>query len=323
MQCINKIKAGWTSAGDLTFSKKKASKELVGFDIDCRKCLPCRLNTAREKAIRCWHESRVHKESIFLTLTYAPEHLKSDRLNYQDFQLFMKSLRELVTRDVTDLELKKELSISYMVTGEYGELNKRPHWHALIFNYRPSDLVFLKETELGHKTFYSPTIEKLWGKNSTDDAPNVIGDVTLDSASYVARYASKKLVHGQDQEHDYHPIHKTSSKNALGKKWIEQYWERTFNEGNVVLPDGCLSKIPRYYVDWLKKNKPDEWRRYVTQKRLELQEKAALKSRKEEMLYLSELMNLPWGYPRPITRSSVSLTILQQKFKRLQEKLKL
>ena len=32
----------------------------------------------------------------------------------------------------------------------------------------------------------------------------------------------------------------------------------------VVLPDGSQSKIPRYYVDWLAKEKPDEWLRYVT-----------------------------------------------------------
>ena len=29
-----------------------------------------------------------------------------------------------------------------MVTGEYGEKNKRPHWHVILFNYRPKDATY-------------------------------------------------------------------------------------------------------------------------------------------------------------------------------------
>lgn len=321
MQCINPIKAGFTESGDLTFSPRKMSKELEPFEFECRKCLPCRLNIAREKAIRAMHETQIHKENIFVTLTYAPEHLKSEKLCYIDFQLFMKSLRELHTRDISDPELKKQMSISYMVTGEYGDLNKRPHWHAIIFNYRPSDEKPTRKTELGHQVYESETLNRLWKKGLVE-----YGDVTLESANYVARYAAKKLAHGQDQEHDYHPIHKTSSKHAIGKRWIEKYWKRTFAEGNVLIRskgDIIPAKIPRYYTDWLKKNKPDEWRRYVSQKRLELQTQAQEKNRNEELAYLSELVNQKFGDPRPITKKKINLTILNQKFKRLQEKLKL
>ena len=71
------------------------------------------------------------------------------------------------------------------------------------------------------------------------------GSVTLESAGYVARYAAKKLAHGKDDEHDYHPIHRTSCKRAIGRSWIEKYYQHTFDHGLVVLPNGQKSKIPR------------------------------------------------------------------------------
>lgn len=324
MQCINKIKAGFTRSGDLTFKPRSADPGTVGFEFECRKCLPCLLNIAREKAIRATHEAHESPESIFLTLTYAPEYLKSPKLQYTDFQLFMKSLRELHTRDVTDPELRKQMSISYMVTGEYGGLNKRPHWHALIFNYRPKDLIYVRTTDLGHKIFKSPTIERLWGRNNPELAPNEIGDITLESAGYVARYGAKALAHNPDFNSEFPTIHKTSSKHAIGKRWIEKYWKQTFDLGFVRLPDGSPTKIPRYYCQWLRKHHPDQYVKYVTTLREDLQKEAKKKSRKEEIEYLCELFNADEkGWPRPITRKKVKLTILKQKFKNLQEKLKL
>jgi len=321
MQCISPIKAGWTPAGDLTFSPKNASKELVGFELECRKCLPCRLNIAREKSIRAIHEAQMHENNIFLTLTYNEESLTSPKLQYLDFQLFMKSLRKEHTKNITDPDLRKEMSIAYMVTGEYGDKNKRPHWHAILFNYAPPDSKLIRTTDRGDMVYTSKTITELWGRGSTE-----FGSVTLDSASYVARYSAKKLIHGTDQEHDYHPIHKTSSKHAIGKRWIEKHWERTFSQGNVIIPSkerNIPAKIPRYYVDWLQKNKPEEWQRYVTQKRHEIQTLAAKRARKEELQYLTEILNQAPGRPRPHPRNKIKLTILNQKFKILQGKLKL
>ena len=289
MQCINKIKAGYTRTGDLTFSKKNRDKSIDGFEFECRKCLPCRLNIAREKAIRTLHESMMHKDNIFLTLTYNEESLKSPKLQYQDFQTFMDSLRKKITRGITDPDLKKDLAISYMVTGEYGEKNKRPHWHAILFNYRPSDQEYKYTTDRGEQVHTSKLLTDLWGKGNIE-----YGSVTMDSAGYVARYAAKKLVHGNDQEHDYHPIHKTSSKHAIGKRFIEKHFEQIFSLGWIYLPKGQKTKIPRYYTDWLKKHHPEKWRTYVTETRQRLQEEAQKKNREEELEYLTELHNRPW-----------------------------
>ena len=319
MKCIKPIKAGFNQFGEITFSQKNHDKSIVGFEFECRKCLPCRLNIAREKAIRCIHEAKTHENNIFLTLTYDNDHLTSNKLVYLDFQLFMKSLREKVTRGITDPELKKQLYIPFMVTGEYGEKNKRPHWHVILFNYRPKDATYKYTTEQGEKVYDSQEIQQLWKKGQIE-----FGSVTLDSAGYVARYAAKKLVHGKDDEHDYHPIHRTSCKRAIGRSWIEKYYQHTFDHGFVVLPNGQKSKIPRYYVDWLKKNHPEEWEKYVTTIRLDLQNKGQLKSKKDELDYFATLLSYRGdGAPRPLTRSKVEETILKSKFKQLQERLKL
>lgn len=313
MQCISPIKAAYSVNGDLIFNNRNHSLELEGIRFECRKCLPCRLNIAREKAIRCWHESKFHDQTMFLTLTYDDKHLKSDKLVYEDFQVFMRKLRR-----------KSPNKINYLVTGEYGDEKKRPHWHAIIFGYRPSDETKHYVTDRGDQVFTSSIIDELWGNNDPDTKPSEIGEVNIDSAGYVARYASKKLIHGKDGTHEYDPIHKTSSRRAIGRSWIEQYYEHTFENGFIVLPNGQKSKIPRYYIDWAKEHKYDYWHYYITEVRPKIQEESAKKARKEELDYVSEILNRDAQRRlRPHSQAKIKLTILNQKFKQLQERLKL
>lgn len=303
MRCIRPLKAGFDRDGDITYSSKKRDPALVSFEFECRKCLPCRLNIAREKAVRCYHESKMHEENIFLTLTYNEESLESPRLIYQHFQKFMK-----------DLRYREDKKIPFMVTGEYGDKNKRPHWHALLFNYSPLDSKYKYSTDRDERVYSSEFLENLWGRGIAEH-----GSVTLDSAGYVARYAAKKLVHGNDQDHDYHPIHKTSSRYGLGRTWIEANYLHTFENGMVILPNGQLSKIPRYYVDWAKKHHPHLWEYYVTEVRPRIMIQAEIKEMEELKLYIKNRDETPWA----VTRANIKLRILEQKFKKLQEHLKL
>lgn len=315
MQCIRPIKAGFDRFGDMTYSSKKISLELAPFELPCRKCLPCRLNIAREKAIRCVHEAKMHPNNIFLTLTYNKENIGNGRLNYIDFQLFMMRLREKATRNITDKELREKFRISYMVTGEYGDETKRPHWHAIIFNYKPSDSKRKYTTERGEIVETSRELSELWGKGNIE-----FGNVTIESAGYVARYAAKKLIHGQDQEHDYHPIHKTSSKNAIGKTYLEKYYRDIFNHGYVTLPNGQKAGIPRYYTDWFKKNHFDEYMHFVSTVRPQTQELAQKIADDEYQYWLNACATQD---TIPLSRKSVKHRVLQSKFNKLQERLKL
>lgn len=316
MQCLRPIRAGFDRFGDITYSNKNIDQSIETFAFPCRKCLPCRLNTAREKAVRATHEAESHKESIFLTLTYNNENLPKDgKLNYLDFQLFMKRLRKYVEKDFKDKETKEKLKISYIVTGEYGDKTKRPHWHALIFNYRPSDSKYKYTSLSGNKVFSSETLQELWGNGNID-----FGNITIDSANYVCRYGAKKLIHGKDHEHQYHPIHKTSSKHAIGKKYLEKHYKNIFELGYIMLKDGTKVGIPRYYQDWFKKNHIDLYLKYYTTKKEEIRQLAIAKQTKEQQEYQKEVTNQEL---RPLTKKEIKLFLLKGKFKQLQEKLKL
>ena len=310
MRCISPLKAAY--GRDLTsivYSYKKATKEIVPFEFECRRCLPCLLNQAREKAVRCWHETKTVDDSIFLTTTYNEESLESPRLNYSHWQEFMKDLRNYLQYHDPDRKIRA------MVTGEYGEENKRPHWHAIIFNWRPHDQPTrpLRTTPLGHMVFRSPLVQRIWDKGNTE-----YGEVTLDAANYVARYSAKSLVHAEARDL-FKPIHRTPHGRGLGRTWIERNWLHTFENGFVILPNGQQSKIPRYYVDWAKQHHPSVWEYYVTQVRPKIMRLAEEKEREEFEIYLKNRNESSYAK----TRRSVKLRILESKFERLQEKLKL
>lgn len=247
MRCTSPRTVGFLKDGKtISWSPKNYSKEYSTFQLPCGKCLECRLEYARQWAIRCVHEAQMHEENCFITLTYDNENLKP-KLDYEDFQKFMKRLRFA----------NANKKIGCFVTGEYGEKNKRPHWHAILFNWQPQDAKILRTTDRGDKVFTSEHLTTLWGKGLCE-----FGSVSIHSAGYCARYSTKKLTHGKDGEHDFEPISKKSSKYAIGKKWLEQYWTDVFNVGKIILKDGSSCTIPRYYEKWFKKNHPEAWRKY-------------------------------------------------------------
>lgn len=205
------------------------------------------------------------------------------------------------------------------VTGEYGEQNKRPHWHAIVFNWEPRDGKPKYKTTQGHQVYESETLTSLWGHGIAE-----YGSVTIDSAGYCARYAAKKLVHGKDQDHDFQPISKKSSKHAIGKKWLEKFWPDVFTHGKLEIKGKPDSAIPRYYEKWLKQNHPLEWTRYVTQTKTKIIEDASTTANRQLEEWQAMVNNR--HYTRRwnvLTKAQVRKIILDQKFNLLQNYLKL
>lgn len=262
MRCTRPRTVGFAADGKtIVWSQKTFSKEYASFKLPCGKCLDCRLQYAREWALRCVHEAQCHEENSFITLTYSDEQLPGPKLVYSDFQKFMKRLRFAYPNK----------QIGCFVTGEYGEKTKRPHWHAIIFGFRPPDSKPLRRNERNDQVFTSNVLNRLWGKGIAE-----FGSVTIESAGYCARYATKKLVHGKDGDHEFQPISKKSSKYAIGKKWIEKYWRHVFTHGRINLPGGKgTTGIPRYYLKWFKENHPEEYLRYITGSSLRISQEAA------------------------------------------------
>lgn len=351
MRCTSPRTVGFKSDGKtISWSKKSFDPQYATFELPCGKCIECRLEYARSWSIRCIHESQMYSQSSFITLTYSEENLSSDKLYYADFQLFIKRLRDSVFQKflknfgkenwklLSKEEKKKTFDpfrVGMFVTGEYGGKNKRPHWHAIIFNWWPEDAVFRKKSDCGEYDIYtSKILDNLWGKNNSDEVPNQVGTVTLKSAGYVARYAAKAFIHG-DEKDKYKPISKKSSHQAIGKKYLEKFWSDIFSYGYVVVTGGEKLPIPRYYIKWLQKNKPEAWKNYVTQTKERLIEKAKEKESRDlstradasvRRVFESEGSKRGLELCRSVLkerRNKSRNKITKSKFKQLQERLKL
>jgi len=335
MRCTSPRPVGFLADGKtITWSSKQFSREYATFQLPCGKCIECRLEQSREKATRCVHEAKMYDKNSFLTLTYDDDHLpENGKLIYNDFQLFIGRLRKQAFRnhlkkinltietynEMNQKDRKRiydQIITPFIVTGEYGEKLKRPHWHAIMFNWEPEDGKHKYTSELSHKVYESETLTKLWGKGIAE-----YGSVTFDSAAYVCRYSAKKLVHGNDQDHDFQPIHKMSSKHAIGKKFLEKYYPDIFNHGYVVLQNGQKIAIPRYYEKWLKKHHPDEWESYIMKLKSDREIKA-IKQVNKEKEKSKEILIARGLKGHEQTRNSMRKIINNQKFKTLMKYLK-
>lgn len=335
MRCTDPRTVGFQADGKtIAWSQKNYSKQYATFQLGCGQCIECRLEYARQWAVRSVHEAKMYEENSFITLTYDDNNLGNPKLDARDYELFVMSLRTHIRGEVRKKigkvnwallteEQKKaayaEKKIGINAVGEYGEQRKRKHWHLIIFNWRPADCKPKYKNERGDQVYSSEILNKIWKKGTTD-----VGSVTFHSAGYVARYAAKKLVHGNDG-HEYKPIPRKSTHQAIGKKFLEQYWQDVFNHGYIILPDGKQCSIPRYYEKWLKTHHPTEWIRYVTQTKQEKIRRASLQSERDK---LAEAETNSERISRGLrthqrSRNSARAAITKSKFQQLQRNLKL
>lgn len=222
------------------------SARLIPIALPCGQCIGCRLARSQQWACRCMHEASLHSQNCFITLTYSPENIPAHgSLVKKHFQDFMKRYR----KRFPDIKLR------YYYCGEYGDLNKRPHYHACIFGHDFSDKYHWRSNERGDKIWRSPTLEKLWPFGSSE-----IGSVTYESAAYVARYIVKKQTGEKARDHyteydsDTGEIHSfrlpeftdMSRRPGIGSEWFSKYSSDVYNHDYVVI-NGKKCPPPRYY----------------------------------------------------------------------------
>lgn len=96
--------------------------------VPCQKCIICRDKKAVDWATRIVCESNYHINCPWwITLTYNHYNIHPDGLNKRDLQLFLKRLRERLSRRFPDVRLR------YVAVGEYGGNTARPHYHMQLF----------------------------------------------------------------------------------------------------------------------------------------------------------------------------------------------
>lgn len=145
----------------------------------CGWCLPCRINKARTWQHRIILESKSHLQNVFVTLTYddlyVPRNDNADLiLDKTDLQKFLKRLRRR----------KENERIRYFAVGEYGDESGRPHYHLCLFGCGPED---------------SESIIGSWSCKKSPIGLVDIGEITPESARYIAGYTIKKLTRKNDE----------------------------------------------------------------------------------------------------------------------------
>lgn len=259
MPCYHPLTAwvdGVRSNGKKNIVFKKPYLPREELKLPCGQCIGCRLERSRQWAMRMVHESQMHEENAFITLTYDEKHKPSDgSLSVKEWQLFIRRLRRLMKRNYQG---KK---ILYYGAGEYGEETYRPHYHAIIFGHGFMDRIPIKSNG-DFDLFASGELSSLWPFGFSS-----VGDVTFKSAAYVARYVMKK-VNGKRAENiegifglsPYNRVDLTtgeyyevlpefstmSLKPAIGKKWYEKYQGDCYPSDQVVV-DGTPQRPPKYY----------------------------------------------------------------------------
>lgn len=253
---------------DSHYRSQTAEKAVYDFvEIPCGKCIGCILQKSREWANRCMMELSYHEQACFITLTYDDEHVpmslygepstgemkRSLTLRKRDFQLFMKRLRKMLG----------DVQIRFFASGEYGSHTMRPHYHAIIFGWFPSDAYWWqtkREGKLVSDYFRSPTLEKLWPYGMS-----LVGNVEWRSCAYVARYTAKKQYKGvfDFEEHGMEPpFLLMSRKPGLAKQYYLDNPD-CCRYNKVILPrcdkdDRPDVPVPKYFRNLFEHDFPEE-----------------------------------------------------------------
>jgi len=230
--CFFPMDAWHAPGGGITFNRRDGWSDRP-LAIPCARCIGCKIEKSKQWAIRCVHESQLHDRNSFLTLTYNEAHLPKDgSLNIRHWQLFAKRLRQRIG------------PFRFFHCGEYGEKNHRPHYHACIFgvDFRADQQAFKKQKS---STLYtSKLLEDVWGKGFC-----TIGEVTFESAAYVARYLLKKITGDNAAEHyqGRKPEYITMSRNpGIGSDWFKKYRDDVYPSDEIIYK-GRRFRPPRYY----------------------------------------------------------------------------
>lgn len=262
--------------------------------LPCGKCTGCKLERSRQWAVRLMHEAQLHKKTSFITLTYKTESLPNRRATSQslsarrtvrpgrdsiahhahaethaheeqdeslskaDLQAFTKRLNQETRRRSTK-------GVKYYACGEYGDQKHRPHYHIAVYGEDFSDdRTYWKRANSGHILWRSSRLARLWPHGDAD-----IGDLTFESAAYIARYILKKITGTKAHDH-YKRWNKEgneywltpefnvmSRRPGLAKEWFMKNKSDVFPHDHVIAR-GNPAKPPRYYDKLLEALAPYE-----------------------------------------------------------------
>lgn len=231
------------------FFGRAASRLLMEFgwahelvSLPCGKCVGCLVRRVSDWSLRCVYEAQFWDRSSFLTLTYRTAALPANRsLLKADHQKFFKRLRQRLKRDHGVGALK------YYMCGEYGERKGRPHYHVVLYGWDFPDRVQVPNNPGARDSlFTSPLLESVWGNGDVR-----IGEVSSESAAYVARYTMKKLRGAKGKafyEANAQVPPYTACSKGVGRSHFERFRDDHFPCDEAVDPSSMqVRPVPRYF----------------------------------------------------------------------------
>jgi hypothetical protein len=263
-------------------------------EIPCGQCIGCRFDKSRQWAVRAVHEASMYEDNSFITLTYNEESIPENRsVSKKVLQQFLKRYRKEIDKHVPGKQIR------FMACGEYGTLRNRPHYHAIIFNWRDPTEYLWSKSKSGELLFRSPVLENAWRFGHSS-----VGNVTFQSAAYTARYVTKKVT-GKKARTEYEIFDPESGEiikiepefalmslgrrneieeldnGGIGYKWYKKYFESDCTKDFITVNRAKMA-IPDYYYRLLEQKDPERYERIKKLHREEAKKKA--KDNTEERL---------------------------------------
>ena len=137
------------------------------------------------------------------------------------------------------------------------------------------DLRLLKVTRSGFRLYTSQILESLWPYGLCS-----IGDVSFQSAAYIARYCVQKVT-GDLAEAHYRVVlddgeiidrvpefNHMSLKPGIGSGWLKKYQTDVFPRDYVIV-NGVKTKPPKYYDRLFEKENPGDFSEMIARRELD------------------------------------------------------
>lgn len=217
MVCFHPVKMFWTREFTDNGKKKLVPAEYWNFnrygsfpdepetEVCCNKCLGCRMNRARSNAVRLMDEASLFQNSCFITLTVGDRWMEQvfpgRSLCRRAYQLFAYRFNqrfsgfERVPKPFFYKANKwNDHPVRIVYCGEYGSLDWRPHFHAILMNFDFEDKQRYGTSDNGSPLYLSQSLMDLWSDPVTGECYGRcdVGDVNADSCAYLAGYVLKK-----------------------------------------------------------------------------------------------------------------------------------
>jgi len=240
------------SGGRPIFGWEGTRDGLPEIKLPCGKCPECQKDYYTQWAVRGSRELARWPSSVFITLTYSPEHLPPDN------SLDKKAIQDFIKRVKRHFRSTKENPIRQTYCGEYGELTGRPHYHAILYNCDFADKKKHYVSPQGHQVFTSDLLNRLWPFGHAE-----FGFALPGSIAYIYKYILKKKSRKEKEQ----PL--IIERDGITYEVAHEFVESSRNPGigaalrgsdslkkGFLANDGVKQKIPKYYMEDLKKSDP-------------------------------------------------------------------